>query len=394
VFTMRVGNLLAGERVTVRLVMTGPLPWDEGEATFRFPLVVAPRYIPGAPLEGEPVGSGTEPDTDAVPDASRITPPVLLPGFPNPVVLSIRVRIDPAGLDLDFRLLMKTLLSLKVRNYEEACWGYNFPWQSRAFYAPVGMPNVVCTTLAANAYLDWYEASRDERVLEVAASSGRFLLERINKTVDGDSFCFSYTPGDQTCVHNVNLMAAELLSRLYTITRSEEFREAAVSAAKFSINRQRPDGSWPYGEADNQGWIDSIHTAFILISLKRIIGFLDEPGWRENLQAGYRFYANNFLLADGRPKYYHNKLFPVDAHSAAAAIIALVELSDSVPGSLEMAENVIGWALANLQDPTGYFYYQRRRFYTIKIPYFRWAQAWMLYALACYTVGVRVKLNG
>ncbi len=99
-FTMRVGNLLPGERVTVRLVMTGPLPWDEGEATFRFPLVVAPRYIPGAPLEGEPVGSGTEPDTDAVPDASRITPPVLLPGFPNPVDLSIRVRIDPAGLDL------------------------------------------------------------------------------------------------------------------------------------------------------------------------------------------------------------------------------------------------------------------------------------------------------
>jgi Ca-activated chloride channel family protein len=100
VFTMRVGNLLPGEQVTVRLVMTGPLPWDEGEATFRFPLVVAPRYIPGAPLEGEPVGLGTEPDTDAVPDASRITPPVLLPGFPNPVDLSIKVQIDPAGLDL------------------------------------------------------------------------------------------------------------------------------------------------------------------------------------------------------------------------------------------------------------------------------------------------------
>lgn len=100
VFTMRVGNLLPGERVTIRLVMTGPLPWDEGEATFRFPLVVAPRYIPGSPLEGEPVGQGTEPDTDAVPDASRISPPVLLPGFPNPVDLSIKVRIDPAGLEV------------------------------------------------------------------------------------------------------------------------------------------------------------------------------------------------------------------------------------------------------------------------------------------------------
>ena len=100
VFTMRVGNLLPGERATVRLAMTGPLPWADGEASFRFPLVVAPRYIPGSPLEGEPVGAGTVPDTDAVPDASRITPPVLLPGFPNPVDLSIRVAIDPAGLEL------------------------------------------------------------------------------------------------------------------------------------------------------------------------------------------------------------------------------------------------------------------------------------------------------
>ena len=100
VFTMRVGNLRPGETVRVRLVMTGPLPWDQGEATFRFPLVVAPRYMPGAPLEGAPVGAGTVPDTDAVPDASRITPPVLLPGFPNPIRLEIRAEIDPAGLEL------------------------------------------------------------------------------------------------------------------------------------------------------------------------------------------------------------------------------------------------------------------------------------------------------
>src|SRR5262249_11706148 len=56
--------------------------------------------IPGAPLPGEPVGDGYAPDTGAVPDASRITPPVLLPGFPNPVALSIEVTVDPAGLEL------------------------------------------------------------------------------------------------------------------------------------------------------------------------------------------------------------------------------------------------------------------------------------------------------
>jgi Ca-activated chloride channel homolog len=100
VFTLRVGNIVPGERVTVQLTLVAHLPYEDGEATYRLPLVVAPRYIPGAPLDGTSVGDGVVPDTDAVPDASRITPPILLPGFPNPVRLSITADIDPSGLPL------------------------------------------------------------------------------------------------------------------------------------------------------------------------------------------------------------------------------------------------------------------------------------------------------
>ena len=98
VFTLRVGTLPPGEEATVRLSLTGPLPYSEGEATFRFPLVVAPRYIPGTALSGPSVGDGVVPDTDAVPDASRITPPVLLPGFPNPVQLGLSVEFAASPL--------------------------------------------------------------------------------------------------------------------------------------------------------------------------------------------------------------------------------------------------------------------------------------------------------
>ncbi len=100
VFTIRVGNILPGERVSVRLTMSQPLPYEDGAATFRFPLVVAPRYIPGDPIDGPPAGGGVAPDTGAVPDASRITPPVLLPGFPHPVRLSLAATVDAAGLEL------------------------------------------------------------------------------------------------------------------------------------------------------------------------------------------------------------------------------------------------------------------------------------------------------
>src|SRR5215831_13231902 len=104
VFTLSVGNLMPGESAAVRLTLAGPLPYSDGEATFRFPLVVAPRYIPGKPLPGPSVGDGTALDTDAVPDASRITPPVLLPGYPNPVQLALTVDVRAGALPLrDFR---------------------------------------------------------------------------------------------------------------------------------------------------------------------------------------------------------------------------------------------------------------------------------------------------
>jgi Ca-activated chloride channel family protein len=100
VFTMRVGNLVAGDRAVIELEVIGSLELEEGCGTFRFPLVVAPRYIPGKPLAGGSVGDGVASDTDAVPDASRITPPVLLPGYPNPVRLGLSVAVDPAGLPI------------------------------------------------------------------------------------------------------------------------------------------------------------------------------------------------------------------------------------------------------------------------------------------------------
>ena len=99
VFTMRVGNLPPGETAKVMLTLTGTAAHAcPGEATFRFPLVVAPRYIPGTPLPGPRVGGGVASDTEADPDASRITPPVLLPGFPNPVRLSLAVEFSASAL--------------------------------------------------------------------------------------------------------------------------------------------------------------------------------------------------------------------------------------------------------------------------------------------------------
>jgi Ca-activated chloride channel family protein len=93
VFTLRVGNIPPKSTARIELIMVAPVAIDSLEATYRFPLVVAPRYCPGVAIDGDAVGDGIVADTDLVPDASRISPPVLLPGFKSPVKLGIKVRI-------------------------------------------------------------------------------------------------------------------------------------------------------------------------------------------------------------------------------------------------------------------------------------------------------------
>jgi hypothetical protein len=314
-------------------------------------------------------------------------------GYDLPSELPDAREYEPDGAAADLSFLMSRLASLRSDNHAEACWGYNFAWQSRAFFAPRGTPNVVCTVFAAHAYLDWYERTGSEAVLKMATSSCRFLLDRLNRTKERDGDCFSYTPLDRSTVHNVNLLAAELLARTFTKTGIDEYREAALRAVRFTLGRQRGDGSWPYGEAKSQSWIDSFHTGFVLVSLKHLGEYLKVEGWKKPLFAGYEFYEKRFFLADGTPGYYHDRLHPHDVHSAAQGVITFVEMTELKSNAKAMASQVVRWAIENLQSPAGFFYFQRHRFYTTKIPYMRWAQAWMLYALSLYVSRNRIGQN-
>ncbi len=119
IFTQSVGNIPAHAEVRIEIGYFDVLKYDEGVYEFHFPMVVAPRYIPGEatsakpPVPGElqgkvgdmrtpPVppgappatGTGWSPDTNRVPDASRITPPVLKPGYRTGHDISLSLTLD------------------------------------------------------------------------------------------------------------------------------------------------------------------------------------------------------------------------------------------------------------------------------------------------------------
>lgn len=278
--------------------------------------------------------------------------------------------------------LLKRLIDLKSKDMPFFCWGYNFDWQSRAFFLPKFVPNIICTTFAGNALLDAYNKFADSKYLDMAISAGNFLLEGLNVTRTNNEICFSYTPLDHGQVHNANLLGAAFLSRLYSLTQEKKFLEPAKSAVRYSIRRQNEDGSWPYGEDKTQRWIDNFHTGYNLCALKTISQCLGAKEFETNIHRGFEFYRNHFFREDGAPKYYHNRTYPIDIHSVAQSMITLSSFRDIDENNIKLANSVFAWALANMWDERGYFYYQVTLYYKNKISYMRWSQAWMLLALA------------
>lgn len=96
VFTQHLANVGPGEAIEVSMHVVQPLTPDGGRYELALPTVVGPRFVPGQP-SGTRSGTGMLADTDAVADASRITPPILPPGFRSCGDLEIAVSIDAGG---------------------------------------------------------------------------------------------------------------------------------------------------------------------------------------------------------------------------------------------------------------------------------------------------------
>ncbi len=94
IFTQSLANIKPGEKIDVTIRYNESLPFEKGNYEFVFPMVVGPRYIPGNPI---PNSKG---DTDQVPDASRITPPVIKPGTRSGADINVTVEID-AGMPIN-----------------------------------------------------------------------------------------------------------------------------------------------------------------------------------------------------------------------------------------------------------------------------------------------------
>lgn len=276
------------------------------------------------------------------------------------------------------------LLKLQNTEWSGACWGYNFDWQARAFFQPKNTPTVVASVFVASALLDAFEITKNEKLLNTARSTCNFILKDLNRSYnDKGDFSFSYSPLDRSVVFNASLLGSRLLARVYSITNESELKEEAKKSVSFCCGRQNNDGSWGYGTLSFHQWIDNFHTGYNLECIADYISFSKDDSFKKYLKKGVEYYLQTFFTNEGISKYYNNSIYPIDIHSAAQLVITLHKLNQ-FNEQKELVDKVLKWTIEHMQSEEGYFYYQVNKYFSSKIPYMRWGQAWMFYALSTY----------
>lgn len=269
----------------------------------------------------------------------------------------------------------------KAPGFASHSWGNHFDFSSRGGRLPKHTPIIVWTSLHGQAYLDAYEILGDARFLEVARSICDWILHLPRERTD-KGVCISYVAHVQRSIHNSNMLGAAMLARAAKYFGPAGYLDVAREAMVYSCSRQLPDGAWFYGEKEDCHWIDNFHTGYNLNSLKCYMEHSGDNSFRGNLHKGFEFYKKFFFEPTGRPKYYHNRAYPIDSQCASQAIETLANFSDFDAESLGLAVKVTNWTIDNMQDSSGYFYYRQYPLIKARTPMLHWAQATTYRALA------------
>lgn len=275
------------------------------------------------------------------------------------------------------------------KGYSGFCWGYNFDWASPKKYVKAFHSNVVVTAFVAKGLFAYFQLTKDAEARKMLEGACEFILKDLHRTGTAEGICFSYTTLEKDCCYNASLLAATVLSQVYTLNGNEELKTLATQAMDLVVSKQFDNGKWNYSCDPVSGMereqID-FHQGYVIDALFEIARNCNiyEEKYKEAIRKGAAFYRKEQFFENGRSKWRIPKEYPVEIHNQSQGIITFNRLSDKSYGAF--AETIAKWTIENMQDKKGFFYYRKLRLITNKIPYMRWAQAWMFVALVELTV--------
>ncbi len=178
------------------------------------------------------------------------------------------------------------------------------------------------------------------------------------------------------------MLVCALLARLTRVAGRADFAQRVVPGLDYTLSRQRADGSWLYGEANNLNWVDGFHTGYVLDSLLTCIctgigTSAAEDAWRR----GLRFLVRRLIEEDGTPRYSPDSRYPVDGQCVAQAIHTLARAAPFEPELAARRWKVLSYALRRMARSDGAFVFQRLPLWVNRTAHPRWVEAPMLAAM-------------
>lgn len=279
--------------------------------------------------------------------------------------------------------MLKWLVENATQGYSGPAWGNAFDFASRGGVIPKGEPTVVWTSHIGESFFLAHSMVENSAYGEIVTGIGDFVLQDLPRHTDEHGICLGYTPTALSLVHNSNLLGAVALLRAWSLDGDERKLDVAARAFSWSLAHMNPDGSWFYGAGPKYPWIDNFHTAYVIDCMlegRALAGEALVP--EETLDRTIAFWREHFFEPDSTPRYYHNRLYPLDSQCLAQAIETFARLSERDPRALDQAYDLFRWAEDNFRRRDGYYLYRRGRFFTNRLVSIHWGQATMFAALA------------
>jgi polysaccharide biosynthesis protein VpsJ len=298
----------------------------------------------------------------------------------NPVTLALAARTYARmGETAKGQQAITRLLAMRCdpTQWGAGAWGYPFPWQAKAFFVPLGVPNVIATAYALRTIAEcetWIGGGADP----IIAGAADFVATALARQINGRRY-IGYVPNSATMVHNASLWGVYVLA-LAVRRGHAEYRDLADAAIDYTLAAQSPDGSWVYGEASHHQWTDGFHTGYVLEALELCGRLLDRADLRMPIARGLHHYLTEFPHGDGSVAYYSGGGGPLDVNNFAQMVTTLELLK---PDWQHFADRVLVAAIRELWCPElAAFAYQRHGSRLDRTFYPRWTQIWMMHALS------------
>jgi len=297
-----------------------------------------------------------------------------------------RLDGDPASLARG-RAILDRLRGFACGYFPGIAWGYPYPWQDKGFFAPRHFPNRIVTCFCGEAFADAWDMAGDARDREAVAEVARFLIEAPGLLLDnGEGAWVTYVPvaDNRWIVLDVSALTGAFLARAGRILEDAEYRTIGRKLIAYVAGKQTDEGAWHYAHPPRASHIrhDNYHTGFILDALLEYGRETGDDSFLPAYRRGLDFYAKRLFLPDGAPRWMSHRTYPHDVHGAAQGVLTFSRATAIDPSYGERALRILGWAIENLYDPRGFFYYQKGRFRTKRFCLLRWANGWMSLAMA------------